>query len=746
LDEEMDSPAEPDDRLRAALADRYAIEDEIGQGGMATVYRAHDLKHRRKVAVKVLHPELTAVLGRERFLNEIEVTAQLQHPHILPLHDSGEADGFLYYVMPYVEGESLREKMAREKQLSVEEALKIATEVADALGSAHKRGVVHRDIKPENILLGEGHALVADFGVALAVRAASGDRLTATGLSVGTPAYMSPEQVSGEEEIDGRADVYSLACVLYEMLVGEPVFTGPNSQIVLARHLAAPVPSVATARAGVPRPVAAAIEKALGKAPADRPGTAAAFREALFAEAAETEPKSIAVLPFENMSADPENEFFSDGITEEIINALSKVRGLRVPARTSSFTFKGKTVDIREVGRKLDVATVLEGSVRKAGNRLRVTAQLINVADGYHLWSERYDREVTDVFAVQDEIAATVVNKLEVSLLGAPETGTRGRHTDDLEAYELYLRGRHLLNQRGPWTAKALECFERAVGRDPAYALAHASIAVAHTLIGFFGGLKHRDAFHKGRAAARRALDLDPMLPEAHGALGFNAIFGDWDWSFAERELLRAVELDPGYVDAHRWYGVYLGWTKGDLEAGIRQFRHALKLDPLSAPNLAYLAAFLIQIGRLEEGILEAERAMELAPTLHLPYEFKAWALRAMARHEEALDVLEQGIALTGGGLRLGEVALTHAHAGRFQEARAILEKETLPDVMPAYAAVVYGAMGDFDATFGLMAKALTERDPNLACIWGHPDSPVYLDDPRARDLIRRLGLPNPED
>jgi serine/threonine-protein kinase len=355
---------------------------------MATVYLAEDLKHHRKVAIKVLRPELAAALGPDRFLREIQLAARLHHPHILPLYDSGEAGGLLYYVMPFVEGESLRDRLARERQLPLEGALQVTREVADALDYAHNRDVVHRDIKPENILLEWGHALVSDFGIARAINAAGSDKVTETGLVVGTPAYMSPEQASGERTLSGCSDVYSLGCVLYEMLAGEPPYTGPTAQAILARRLTDPVPPLRTVRENVPVAVERAIGKALAKVPADRFGTAKEFAEALERTSATAAPEqSIAVLPFSNMSADPDTEYFSDGITEEIINVLAGLEGLRVAARTSSFSFKSKTPDLAEVGAKLHVRTVLEGGVRCAGNRLRVTVQLINVADGFQLWS-----------------------------------------------------------------------------------------------------------------------------------------------------------------------------------------------------------------------------------------------------------------------------------------------------------------------------------------------------------------------
>jgi eukaryotic-like serine/threonine-protein kinase len=415
------SVPDPLARVRAVLADRYTIGRELGRGGMGIVLLAQDEKHHRQVAIKVLKPELGAALGRERFLREIETAAGLSHPHILPLHDSGEADGFLYYVIPYVEGESLRERLDRERQLVLEDAFQIAREVADALNYAHSHNVLHRDIKPENILLSAGHALVTDFGIARAITAGSGGQLTDVGTLVGTPAYMSPEQIDGSQYIDGRADIYSLGCVLYEMLVGEPPFRGSTLTAVIANRLSSSTPSPRLFRELVPEAVDAAVRKAMASLPADRFSTAAQFAEALgTARPSVPTPavpdRSIAVLPFKNQSSDPESEYFSDGIAEEIINALAQLPGLQVAARTSSFAFKGKSVDIAEVGAKLKVATVLDGSVRKAGNRVRITAQLVNVGDGYYLWSERYDSELDDVFAIQDHIARAIAQRFEVML------------------------------------------------------------------------------------------------------------------------------------------------------------------------------------------------------------------------------------------------------------------------------------------------------------------------------------------
>ena len=414
--------------LQAALAGRYILDRELGRGGMATVYLADDVRHERRVALKVLNPELSHALGADRFLREIKLAARLNHPHIVPLFDSGDAAGSLYYVMPVIEGESLRDRLLRDGRIPPAEAVELLRGVASALDYAHRHGVVHRDIKPENIMLQDGEAVVMDFGIAKAVTLAAGDTLTQAGMMIGTPSYVSPEQAVGENFIDGRSDQYSLACVLYEMLSGRKPFSGASPQAVLSKRFSEPVPNVRDVYPEVTTEIENALLKALSKAASDRFSTTTDFTRALVMSHGSTPDglsvtgsgagaaKSIAVLPFTNMSADPEGDFFADGIAEEIINALSKINSLKVSSRTSSFAFKGKSEDIREIGRRLQVSTVLEGSIRKAGKRLRLTAQLVNASDNSQLWADRYDRELEDVFAIQDEVSSSIVAALRVVL------------------------------------------------------------------------------------------------------------------------------------------------------------------------------------------------------------------------------------------------------------------------------------------------------------------------------------------
>ncbi len=736
------------DRLKTALADRYTIVEEVGAGGMATVYLAEDLKHHRKVAVKVLRPDLAAALGPERFLREIEIAANLTHPHIVPLYDSGEAEGFLYYVMPYVEGESLRDRLNREKQLPIHDALKIAGEVADALGSAHRHDVIHRDIKPENVLLEEGHAVVADFGIARAVDAAGGTKLTETGIALGTPHYMSPEQATGSADLDGRSDIYSLACMVYEMLVGEPPYVGSTAQVVIAKRFSDPVPSARRLRDSIPASVDSAIKRALAKAPTDRFTDMREFATSLAAKQAEveTEAKSIVVLPFENLSADPEQEYFSDGITEEIINALTQLQDLHVAARTSSFWFKGKSPEITEVGEKLKVATVLEGSVRKAGNRLRITAQLVNVADGYHVWSERYDRELDDVFAIQDEIARAIADRMNVALGKHAGVPLVTPPTENLEAYDLYLKGRFFISQMGEGPRKGLEYFQQALACDPEYALAHAGVADAYNFLGDIGIVPPHEAKPRAREAAKRALELNETLTEAHVALGWLSWTYDFEWSNAEKHFLRAIELNPDLAEVHSRYGFFLFWIRGRFEEAVAEARRGVGLDPLAEIGHTWLGIMLACRGRLPDAIDQLRTAVELEPTSWHANNMLGMAHRLNSNFAEATAALQTAIAMAGRHpWSLVELGLTYAAQGNKERAEAIHDELVARSrgefASPGWLALLCGVLGRQDEAFEWLDRAYEERDVVLANLKHLPHSDPLRDDPRFDELMKKMGL-----
>ena len=732
------------DRLNAILHGRYAIEREIGSGGMATVYLADDVKHHRKVAVKVLRPEFAAAIGPERFVREIEITARLAHPHILPLLDSGVADDMLYYLMPYVDGESLRQRLKREKQLSIEETLGITRDVAEALGYAHSIGIIHRDIKPENILFEAGHAVVSDFGIARAITAAGGDSLTETGLLVGTPAYMSPEQTTGECEIDGRSDVYSLACVVYEMLAGEPPFRGPTPQAVLARHAVDPVPPLRTVRPTVPDAVDAAVTRALAKTPADRFRTTDSFATALVS--ARPADKSIAVLPFVNMSADRENEYFTDGLSEDLINALTHIKGFRVAARTSAFSFKGQQVDARTIGHTLNVRTVLEGSVRKAGNRLRVTAELVNTGDGYHVWSEQYDRVMSDVFTIQDEITAAIVDALKIELLADEKTAVTKKHTDDLDAYHLYLKGRYHWNRGNTeefW--KAIDLFNEAIRVDPNYARAYAGLADAYTGLGDAGhsAVSPKQAFSSATRAVEQALTIDDSLAEAHASLGHLKMH-EFEWPDAEREFVHATKLNPNYASAYHFYAFYFA-SLGRTNEAFTTLERALELDPVSLSINTDLGVLSYFARDYEAAIAQYRRVLDMDATYSRAFVTLGSAYAHAGKHDEAVAAIRKAMELSGDRSKVAALGRAFGLAGKRGEALdCVAELKELSNeryVTPYAIALIYAASGDTDEALSWLQDAYEQRVSELIYLKVDPFLDKLRADSRFTDLLEKVGF-----
>jgi serine/threonine-protein kinase len=726
---------------------------------MAKVFLAHDLKYDREVAVKVLRPDIAAEVGIERFLHEIQIAARLHHPHILPLYDSDQADGLAYYVMPYIKGETLRQRLARERQLPVADALQIAREVLDALSYAHSAMVVHRDIKPANILLDSGHAVVADFGIARAIGGTQS--LTSKGSVIGTPSYMSPEQIDGAEFIDGRSDLYSLACVLFEMLVGEPPFRGATLTAVIANRLSSPVPSARKSRDLVPETVDAALKQAMATLPADRFSTAAQFAEALgtpatvaiavgAAQAMVGEVaavKSVAVLPFENMSTDPENEYFSDGITDDIIAQLSKISALKVISRTSSMQYKKTTKKITTIAEELGVGAVLEGSVRRAGPRVRIVVHLVEPRTEKHLWGETFDRQLSDVFEVQSEVAQQITGALSLALSAEEKQRVEKKETGDAEAYNLYLLGRYHLNR---WSEanvdKAIEYFQQAISKDPGYALAYAGQADAYELLSI--GLSSKPALEnlaRAKVMALKALEIDDTLAEAHTSLAYARWLGDLDWPTAEREFKRALELKSSYVPAHQWHAEYLA-ALGRHDDAVAAIRKAQQLDPLAVPvNRA--VGWVYYFGRRYDQAIE-----ELKKALAMDAEFLGarlvlwWALIAKGAVDEAIaDIRKESERPGSGTVKKLMLGYALAAAGKREEASGILweleDRLASEDRLAFLSTFLLTALDEKERAFQQLERAYEHREPGLMFLKVAPWLDPLRSHPRYRTLVEKLGL-----
>jgi serine/threonine-protein kinase len=809
------------DQLQAELGSSYTLGVELGGGGMSRVFIAEDLTLGRTVVVKVLPPELADGVNAERFRREIQVAARLQQPFIVPLLSAGGSGTLLYFTMPKVDGETLHARLARDKQLPIGEVVRILRDVLTALAYAHEHRVVHRDIKPANVFLSGQHAVVSDFGIAraLGAAAADSDSLTATGIAIGTPAYMAPEQASGGTGIDHRADLYAVGVMAYEMVAGVLPFTGPTAAHVIARQIREPPEPLTHHRPSVPPGLAQLVQRLLEKSPADRPqsadevlrgledvpitpmqgltagvpvpqgplggGASSASRRSLLyvvvaillviggyigyprlrgssarvdagasLDSQTQTASSIAVMPFINESSDRDNAYFADGLTDELIKKLGELQGLTVIGRSSVFALRGKGLDARRIGDTLGVTHILEASVQQAGAKLRVTVHLVRTRDGAAIWSERYDGDVRDVFAVQDSIARTVASSLRPKLASADSAPRLARETSSSEAYDFYLRGLELFNARADPTRGA-EYFTEALAKDPNFAEARGALALAFLLIADESaekGTSGRDAlnlFERAKAEAERAIQLREATAEAHAALAMYYLVAQRDFVTSERHFLRAIEIRPGYAAAHDWYALHLAF-RGRLVEARREHALARQLDPLQA----ILVLHDCLIAKLER---QYDSAVTICTQLLKPgsvgdslyvYQGLAELHSLRGRHTEALDDARRAIALKGADtVDRSTYATVLARAGRRTESRQIAAEMQTPAaqgrIQGWHFAVLALALGDTAEALARLERFFESRYQLWFLQVGvTPEFEALHSNPRFVALLGRLGLP----
>ncbi len=735
---------------------RYKIVEEIGCGGMGVVYKAIDSELGRVVALKMVRPELTGDPGMvTRFKQELLLAREISHENVIRIHDLGEAEGIKFISMKFIDGTSLKELIRAAGRLNLDRAIGIARQVCLALIAAHKQGVIHRDLKPQNIMLDRaGNAIVMDFGIA---RAVGIDETIARGLVVGTPEYISPEQARGMPG-DERSDIYALGCVIYEMLTGRGPFTADSAQAMMEKHMSEEPGPPSDLSQDLPGRADEIVLTCLRKDPAERFASA----ESLLRSLEDTGPPtthitpaqvpgreestrsqaSIAVMAFRDMSPERDQEYFCDGMAEELINALVKVEGLRVAALTSSFQFKGKDLDVREIGRQLNVGTVLEGSVRKSGNRLRVTAQLVSVSDGYHMWSERYDRELEDVFLIQDEISEAIAGSLRLQFSGTGEKRPGDHRTENLEVYNLYLKGRYYWNKRSLDNfRKSIEYFKQAIELDPGYAPAYAGLADCYAM------LENRPASEsmpEAREAALKALELDSGLAEAYATLAWISFQYDWDLMAAMGSFRKALALNPNYATAHQWYGLFL-LSLGRGDEALQEVARARQLDPLSIIINSAIGVVNLYMRRLDEAEKEVKKALEMNPDFAPARIMLGWVCEMKGDYEDAVGHMVKG--LSGYGYKEVAQALeegfeTGGRDGALRGWRAALLADPDKYGSPmASAAEVSAKLGEFDEAFDLLEKAFEKREGEMTFLRVSPAFEPMYDDPRFKDILRRMGF-----
>jgi len=734
----------------------FRIIEALASGGMGEVYLAEDTDLKRQVALKLLPPELSAdPRHREQLKGEAQAAAGFSHPHVVTVYEVGEHDNRAFIAMEYVPGESLRSVVSK-GHLPSAQIIRLFTQLCQALGAAHRAGIVHRDIKPRNILIdGNGDAKLLDFGLAVSAPAAIRD---SGNMVAGTVAYMSPEQARGES-VDSRSDIFSLGVLLYELVSGLLPFRGDYEAAVQYSLLNRDPEPIRDWPNDLPRAIERVILKALAKQPNDRYQTTTDMLDDFLAilpgdsdslsKSARTTPDgpSIAVLPFADMSPHHDQDYFCDGMADELITVLNHLGGIRVASRTSAFQFKGRNIDVREVGRTLSVTYALEGSVRKAEMRLRISAKLINVADGYTIWSESYDRDLQDVFAIQEEISRAIAENLKVRLIGSPERPFIPHRTDNIEAYNLYLKGRYFWNKRYEGgLQKGIEYFSQAIELDPAYAPAYAGLADSYNIIGFYNFQPPVQVCPQAKALARKALAFDSHLVEAQTALGWSLTFYDWDFVAAERQLKRALELNPNYATACHYYALLLV-ALGRFDEGIALIRRALEIDPLTLIFNATFGGLLYFARRPDESLEQHRKTLDMDPGFPLTHAYMAGPLIQRGQADQAVLACRKAHELSGESTYAASMlAFSQAAVGDLSEAKRILNKlvelSRTRYVSAYHIALPYGGLGDADNAILWLEKAFEERDNWMVWLAVHPAFDPVRSDPRFADLVRRVGLP----